>query len=48
MTGSWKTILEHEGVEIEICLKSIGGEEGVLRIFSGHTDKAMKKLANVR
>ncbi len=43
-THSWRSILEHEGFEIEACLKGIGDEEGILRIFSEHTSKALERL----
>lgn len=46
--GSWRSILEHEGFKIEIRPKGIGDEEGILRIFSEHTNKAIKMLAEAK
>ena len=41
--SSWRTILEREGIEVEVRFRGLGDEEGIIKLFLEHTSDAMKK-----
>lgn len=41
--SSWRTILERRGLDVEVCLRGLGDEEEIIKLFIEHTSDAMKK-----
>lgn len=41
---SWRTILECEGLDVEVRLRGLGDEEEIVKLFLKHTSDAMKKV----
>lgn len=42
--SSWRTIIEREGLDVEVCLRGLGDENAVIKLFIEHTSDAMKCL----
>ena len=41
--SSWRTILEREGLDVKVCVRGLGDEERIIKLFLEHTSDAMKK-----
>lgn len=40
--SSWRTIFEREGFEVELHLRGLGDEEGIIKLFLEHTSEAIE------